>query len=117
MGLFSRKKVLGGLTVPGEVTLELPEGKVHLHYDEQRRGRELDSWPGQPGGFELTVRPAGGGDPLPIESEASSEFSNLRRIGAKVGKVEVAAAGTYVVAVAPFTSDRELYDPKVTVKA
>jgi len=89
MGFF--KKRLGESPVPGEGTASLPAGKVLINYEEQRKGRSTDDsgpkgWPGIPEGLDITVRPAGGGEPLPIDRPLGSrEYANLRQIGSRYG--------------------------------
>jgi copper chaperone CopZ len=122
MGLF--KKVIGEVPVPGEATVTLPAGKITVNYDEKRMGREADEqtgsnpWLGLPEGLAMTITPAGGGGALTIDSGfGSADFATLKRIGSRFGKVEVPAAGDYVVQVAPVPpSGRELYDPMVKLK-
>jgi hypothetical protein len=111
------KKKLGEAAVPGETTLTFPAGRVRISYDEERRGRSVDSdggkpWPGIPGGLEVTIRAAAGGDPLEINQKwSTSEYSTLKRIGTRYGKLEVPADGDYVVSVPPVETTRELFDP------
>jgi hypothetical protein len=115
VGLF--KKKLGTMPVPGEVTLDLPKGKVVIEYDEERRDRDLDaSWPGVPDGLQIAVRPSGGGEALTVTHGVDSEGVTRDRISSKVGRVDVPAAGAYTITVEPFTPDRELFDPMLTIK-
>jgi hypothetical protein len=121
MGLF--KKRLGESPVPGDGTVSLPAGKVIINYEEQRKGRTTDddggskAWPGVPDGLEVTVRPAGGGEPLSIDRPRGiHEYANLRTIGSRYGHIEVVAAGDYTFTVAPFTADRELFEPHLMFK-
>jgi hypothetical protein len=116
MGLF--KKKLGDAAVPGETTLTFPAGRVRISYDEERKGRSVDSessgkpWPGIPGGLEVSIRPAAGGDLLEINTGwSTSEYSTLKRIGTRYGKLEIPTDGEYVVSVAPIATTRELFDP------
>jgi hypothetical protein len=123
MGLF--KKVVAEVPVPGEATVTLAAGKVTINYDEQRMGRDVDEpsrgkeWYGVPGGVEVTITPAAGGAPLTIDGGfGSSDYSTLKRIGSRYGKVQVPAAGEYVVRVAPpEPGGRELYEPTIKLKA
>lgn len=123
MGLF--KKVVAEAPVPGETTVTLPAGKVTISYDEQRMGRDVDEpsrgkeWYGVPAGVEITITPAAGGAALAVDGGfGTSEYSTLKRIGSRYGKVQVPAAGEYVVRVAPPTpGGRELYDPTFKFKA
>lgn len=119
MGLF--KKRLGESPVPGEGTLSLPAGKVTISYEEQRKGRNLESgpksWLGIPDGVAITIHPAGGGEPLPIESSRGSHaYATLRAIGSRYGHVQIPVAGDYAVTVAPFTAGRELFEPHLMFK-
>lgn len=120
MGLF--KKRLGESPVPGEGTLSRPAGKVTINYEEQRKGRSTDDsgakgWPGIPDGLDITIRPAGGGEPFPIErSRGFVEYATMRQIGSRFGHVQVPAAGEYAVTVPPFTAGRELFEPHLMFK-
>jgi hypothetical protein len=117
--------VIGEVPVPGEATVALPAGKVIINYDEKRMGREADEstgskpWLGLPAGLAVSITPVAGGGPLEIDSGfGGSDYSTLKRIGSRFGKVEVPAAGEYVVRVGPIPpSDRELYEPTIKLKA
>lgn len=123
MGLI--KKTVGSVPVPGEATVTLPAGRVNLNYDEARKGRSVSDdaskkqqWPGVPAGLTVSVRPAGGGDELAIDhGEGSSEYATFKRIGSRVGRVKIPADGEYTVTVAPFTTQRELFEPRIDLKA
>ncbi len=122
MALFSKN--VGEAPVPGDVTITLPAGKLKINYDEERHGRSVDDessgprWPGVPGGLTVTITPASGGAPLVVmEPKGISEYSTLKRVGSRLGKIEVPAAGEYVVSVPPIPpSDRELYGPILKFK-
>ncbi len=116
MGLFSKK--LGDVPVPGDATLTLPADKVKVDYDERREGREADDWPGSPDGLVVTITPAAGGAPLEITPPRTHhDYTTMRRIGSRVGSVEIPAAGDYTVSVASVPpSDRELYEPTIKLK-
>jgi hypothetical protein len=120
MGLF--KKKLGEPPVPGEAVVSLPAGKITIRYEEARMGRSVGDdtgkpWPGIPAGLDITVRATAGGDPLAIRrSMGSQEYTTLKAVGSKYGYVEVATAGDYTFTVAPFTAERELFEPHLSVK-
>jgi len=115
MGLC--KKKLGDAAVPGETTLTFPAGRVRISYDEARRGRSVDDdggtrWPGIPGELEVTIRGAARGKALEINRGwSTSEYSTLKRIGTRYGKLEIPTDGEYIVSVAPVETTRELFDP------
>jgi len=123
MGLL--KKSVGSVPVPGEATVTLTAGRLTINYDEARHGRstgvdvsEKKRWPGLPGDMVVSVRPAAGGAELAIVPRAdTSEYATLKRIGSKIGTVQIPADGDYVVTIAPFTTKRELFDPRVDLKA
>jgi hypothetical protein len=122
MGLFSKQ--LGEVAVPGEATLALPKGRVKVDYDEQRKGREADestgkaAWLGAPDGLAITITPAAGGAAVAVEPNTGHhDYSTMRRIGSRVGNVEIPTAGDYTVSVAPVpASGRELYGPVIKLK-
>jgi hypothetical protein len=122
MRLFS--KHLGDVPVPGEVTLALPAGKIKVDYDEQRKGRSTEDgsgdseWPGLPAGLEVAINPAAGGTALTIEpGRMQHEYATFRRIGSRVGAVEIPTAGDYTIRVTPVPSSaRELYEPTIKLK-
>ena len=120
MGLF--KKNLGESPVPGEAVVSLPAGKVTIRYEEARMGRSVGDdaskpWPGIP----AWARHHGAGcrrwrsarDPA---LQGLQEYSTLKAVGSKYGYVEIATAGDYTFTVAPFTAERELFEPHLSFK-
>jgi len=125
MGLFGKLlgnlvgKTLGETPVPGEGKVQLPRGTVKVNYEEKRMGRSVeDSWSGIPEGLEITLRPAGGGDPLPIDRpRGTNEYAGGGRIGSRYGDVQIPVAGEYVATVAAFEAGYELFEPHLSFKS
>jgi hypothetical protein len=115
MALFSKR--LGDTPIPGEATVVLPTGKVKINYEERRQGRELDDWPGIPEDLQVTLRPAGGGNPLTVtRPRGHNEFSGSGRIGERYGQIDVTVAGEYVVTVPAFDAGRDTFEPRIAFK-
>ncbi len=100
----------------------MPAGTVTINYEEQRKGRSVSDdaskpWPGIPSGLEVTISPMTGGQPLPIDRPRGiHEYTTLRQVGTRFGRVEIPVAGDYTVTVANFTADRELFEPHLMFK-
>lgn len=120
MGLL--KKRLGESPVPGSATVSLPAGTVTINYEEARMGRGVGDdtskrWPGIPGDLEVTIRPAMGREFLLIDRpRGNHEYSTLKQVGTRYGRVEIPVAGDYAVTVVHFTTDRELFEPHLMFK-
>ena len=120
MGLL--KKRLGETPAPGVGTISLPAGTVTINYEEARKGRSVGEdtgkrWPGIPGGVEVTVKPTLGREFLPIERpRGSHEYTTLRLVGSRYGRVQIPVAGDYTITVAHFVADRELVDQHLMFK-
>ncbi len=97
----------GWMPVPGEATATLPQGRMKLTYQESvhtSSGGEGSIHFYPPSDFEVTVQPAGGGDPLPVDPGMGTSASTVAgflpggpRSRTRVGRVEVPAAGQYVI--------------------
>ena len=66
----------------------------------------------------ITITPAAGGTSLAIvPPRTHHDSTTMRRIGSRVGSVEIPAAGDDMVSVAPVPpSNRELYEPTIKLK-
>jgi hypothetical protein len=100
----------GSVAVPGETSLTLPAGKVKLTYQEScHAGGGGESTPIQfyvPDTLRLTLVAAGGGGAAPLELKLSGGHSAQTipsfipggpRSRVKIGTVEIASAGSYVL--------------------
>ena len=92
--------------IPGEVTVALPLGETRISYRESIKsptpesGIDFDA----PESLEISIRPVAGGSPLEIDTEAGLDSFTIGARRARpplsvtgVGRVEVVAAGDYVV--------------------
>jgi hypothetical protein len=64
-------KEIGRVSIPGEETITLPAGKVKVRYEEDREGRAVSNdggrrWAGPQESLDVSIVPAGGGEPLSI---------------------------------------------------
>ena len=96
----------GAVPIPGEATVALPAGEIRISYRESTKAptHEVGAAFAAPESLEISIRPAAGGPPVDIDTDA--QFDSFT-IGARnvrpalsvtgVGRVEVAAAGDYVV--------------------
>ena len=98
--------------------MQRPAGTVKVSYDEKRMGRSTeDDWSGCPGGLQITIRPAGGGDPLPIEQpRMNHEYAGGGRIGSRIGDVQIPVAGEYVVTVTGVDAGDDMFEPCIAFK-
>jgi hypothetical protein len=94
---------LGKVGVGQKAELELPAGQVAVWYQIPRteifhEDREGEPIIVEPGDLAVSLRPAGGGDPLTMKrGSGSSSFQDLKHQRCKVGDVDVPAAGNYSV--------------------
>jgi hypothetical protein len=104
----SRAARYGWTAAPGEVMLDLPEGKLRLTYQESVHsgGGEgtIDFDP--PPGLNVTVAPFGGGAALELKKATGHNASTIAaffpggpRSRVRIGTVQVPAAGQYVLRV------------------
>jgi hypothetical protein len=100
----------GAVGVPGSKQFDFPAGKVFLTYQESKKSRasETDMQGGievafaAPPGLQVSVTPAGGGPPLPIEGSLMTQTSTKKgQSRDAIGSVEISAPGTYTVATGP----------------
>ena len=93
---------LGRMPIPGEITLLLRPGKLRLTYQERGTGGMYSGTKGysapRPPGLE--VRPAGGGEPLPLAwipgtNAIRNGFGN--KTTALLAEVEIPATSEYTV--------------------
>lgn len=110
----------GAVPVPGSKQFDLPAGKVLLTYQESKKSKasETDMQGGievafaAPSGLQVSVTPAGGGPPLPIEGGLMTHTSTKKgQSRDEIGSVEITAAGTYTVTAGPELPDA--IDPQV----
>jgi hypothetical protein len=89
---------------PGKGTVELPEGKVIVFYEEARAISENQVFP-EPD-IDWTIRPARGGEPLPLDGDGGRE-TNVRdeRAWTDFESLDVPAAGRYDVNVHDLASN------------
>ena len=90
----------GRFAVPGEETLELPEGRVRIYYDENEGNPSDDSGWDHPDDLKVSIASAVTGEEVPIRfklsfGQSSSEKRHFAR--AYVGRVEIPSAGSYKV--------------------
>jgi hypothetical protein len=83
---------------PGKGTVELPEGKVIVFYEEARAISQNEVFPAPD--IDWTIRPAGGGEPLPLDGDGGRE-TNVRaeRAWTDFESLDVPTAGSYDVNV------------------
>src|SRR5690349_12455401 len=98
----------GRFMVPGETTVTLPAGKLKLSYQEEYKatGTEDSIDFGVPSQLQVTVTPAGDGEPLPIKGPGLGGMGANLDTGsgwsrARVGTVEIVEPGDYTVRAGP----------------
>lgn len=117
------KKQIGEVPVPGEGAVTLPAGKVQFRYVEDRKGRSVGtdggaSWAGPGDDLDVTLSPAGGGDPVPIVPRRGvHEGSGFKAIHEDIGTVEVPAAGDYVISSSMTVVEGEHHSPRIVARA
>jgi hypothetical protein len=98
----------GSFAVPGETTITVPAGKLRLSYQESYKasstGDSIDF--DVPGALQVEVTSAAGGEPLPIKGPGFRGMGSSVDTGsgwsrALIGKVEIAAPGTYKITAGP----------------
>ena len=83
---------------PGRGTVELPEGEVIVFYEEARAISGNGAVP-EPE-IDWSIRPAGGGDPLPLDGDGGRETNvNDERAWTDFESLDVPEAGAYRVVV------------------
>jgi hypothetical protein len=96
----------GSTPAPGETTLELPEGRLRLTYQESVHsgGGEGTIDFDAPAGLNVTVTPISGGAALELKQARGHNASTIAaflpggpRSRVRIGTVEVPAAGRYVL--------------------
>lgn len=104
----------GRVAVPGEGVLELDPGRVDVFYSEDI-SLGADTTLHEPE-MEIVIAPAGGGDPVDLES--SSSVINVDGLGAgaatSIGRIEVERGGRYRVRAAGEDA-RDRDTPEVTL--
>ncbi len=106
---------LGEVPVGTEGTIELPAGEVKISYaestDPPKQNEQMVFY--APEGFQVTITPAAGGEPLPIREPRGTMIGKSPGPVAwrTIGIVEVAEAGTYRVTSGPLAPDRN--EPRV----
>jgi hypothetical protein len=107
--------------LPAETQVELPAGTVHIEYWERAAGRHQESghgdrWRGPPNDLCIEIRPAGGGDPLPIDQSTYCTLGTARSIGIEYGAVSIPERGEYVIAVPEYGAGKGMVEPKLKLK-
>ena len=106
---------LGEVPVGTEGTVELPAGEVKISYaestDPPEQNERMVFYP--PEGFQVTITPASGGEPLPVRDPFGVKIGKSPGPVAwrTIGMVTVAEAGTYHVTSGPLAPDRN--EPRV----
>jgi hypothetical protein len=111
---------LGSVPAGSEETLELPAGEVKVSYAESTSPPHKDErlMFFAPEGFEVSITPAAGGEPLSIEDPGRVMVGKSPGPVAwrEIGKVEIPTAGAYRIASTPAPPDRNeprlLFAPK-----
>jgi hypothetical protein len=117
------KDTLGEVPVPGEGPVTLPAGKVAFRYVEDRKGRQVDAtsgktWTGPSTDLKVTLAPAGGGEPVPIEPRRGiHEGTGLKAIHKDLGNAEVPAAGEYVISASMTVDEGNHHSPRIAARA
>jgi len=110
---FTASDRYGTVPVPGEETLNLPEGDVTVYFQEAvhlGENQTLDP----PRDLRLEIRGAGGGPPVELDrGGASSEIGGGFGERVSIGDVDVPAGGDYTVAVARTAENRA--DPAIVL--
>jgi hypothetical protein len=110
----------GSVPVPGSQQFELPAGKVHLTYQESKKSKAMTKDAdalvevafSAPPGLQVSVAPAAGGPPLPIEGALMTHTSTQKgRSRDEIGSVEITTPGTYTITTAPELP--EAVDPQI----
>src|SRR5262249_19452116 len=108
----------GKFMVPGETTLTLPAGPLKISYQEEYKasGTENTIDFGVPSALQVSVTPAGGGDPLPVKAPGFGGMGAKLDTGsgwsrARLGTVEITEAGDYTVTAGPAIEDG--VEPKI----
>jgi hypothetical protein len=107
----------GEVTVPGQASMTLPEGKVIVSYRESLKagvsGNEEIAF-SAPASLEVEIRPAGGGAPLELKTTIGDSTTVTKGdppwTTTKVGTVR-AQAGQYLVSAR--LDQRDLVEPAV----
>ena len=106
---------LGTVPAGTEETLELPAGEVKISYAESTSPPHEDErlMFFAPEGFEVSVTPADGGDPLEIQDPGRVMVGKSPGPVAwrEIAKVEIPAAGAYVVSSTAAPPDRK--EPRI----
>ena len=108
----------GEVPAPGTATLTLPAGTIKASYRESRKsaGAESHIYFGWSESMRVTVRPAGGGEPLALKQGYGSEITTYGGkqplSSARIGKIEVPAPGSYEVTV-EIELDGDEVEPRV----
>jgi hypothetical protein len=96
---FSARDDYGRVEIPGVEILHLPEGKIHVTYEERTGGREIRV----PRDLAVEIIPVGGGraiDYTPRQGSSTSNTTNTSR--RSMNSFESPAEGDYAVsAIAP----------------
>ena len=106
---------LGSVPAGSEETLELPAGEVKISYAEStsppHENERLMFF--APEGFEVSVTPADGGEPLAIQDPGRVMVGKSPGPVAwrEIAKVEIPAAGPYRIASTPAPGDRN--EPRI----
>lgn len=117
------KKEIGQVPVPGEGSVTLPAGKVQFRYVEDRKGRQVDAtsgktWTGPSTDLNVTLTPAAGGEPVPIEPRRGiHEGTGLKAIHKDLGSAEVPTAGEYVITASMTVVDGDHHSPRIAARA
>jgi hypothetical protein len=112
----------GEIPAPGKATLTLPMGTVKATYKESKKsgGDDTEIYFGWSQSLKVTVRPAGGGEPLELKRGYGQEVSTWGGkeplSAARIGKIEVPVAGSYEVTV-EMQLDGDEVEPRVSFGA
>jgi hypothetical protein len=109
----------GEVPAPGKATLTFPAETIKATYKESKKsgGDEDKIYFGWSQSLKVTVRPAAGGEPLELDRGYGSEISTWGGkeplSAARIGKIEVPAAGSYEVTV-ELEPDGDEVEPRVS---
>ena len=90
----------GRFPVPGEQTLDLPQGRVRIYYDVAQGYPGSDHTFRAPRDFRVTIADAETGEAVPIRLKLPLGGSSVERndfARTYIGRVEIAKAGRYRV--------------------